>query len=390
MNMRPFEPEEYAARILRVRKAMAERELDACIVTSPENVYYLTGLNHQGYFAYTALIVPLEDEPVLISRAMEWAIMRDMVPELEHATFADQTDESAEFPASVETTRRVLHGLGLHGRRLAFEQCSAFLPYATVDALMRAMPEAQWLDVGELINECRVVQSPAEIELTRKAAAISDAMVLAGAAVAGPGVAEHEVTAAIYQAMLTRGGTYPAFVPLVRSTTTLEHEHGTWGSARLADEDVLFLEMSGCHWRYHAPVGRLVSIGKLDSATEATHAIALDAHQAAAEALRPGTTAGTVYDRWKATIDAGGLTHYHRHHCGYVVGIGFPPSWSGSGVPRGLRAGSDMPIREGMVFHLMTWLLRTGQGDAFLSDTAVVTDRGCELLTRAPPGVTVR
>jgi Xaa-Pro dipeptidase len=80
-------------------------------------------------------------------------------------------------------------------------------------------------------------------------------------------------------------------------------------------------------------------------------------------------------------VDRAGLTLYRRHHCGYAVGIGFPPSWSGSGVPVGLRADSTMELRSGMVFHLMSWLLRTGQGDSFLSDTVAVTDDGCEILT---------
>lgn len=43
-----------------------------------------------------------------------------------------------------------------------------------------------------------------------------------------------------------------------------------------------------------------------------------------------------------------------------------------------------------MVFHLMSWLLRSGHGDAFLSDTIVVTDNGCEFLTTVNPHVTVR
>ncbi len=72
------------------------------------------------------------------------------------------------------------------------------------------------------------------------------------------------------------------------------------------------------------------------------------------------------------------------------MGIGFPPSWSGSGTPRGLRRESDMELRSGMVFHLMSWLLRTGRGDSFLSDTVVVTDSGCEFLTTVERGVAVR
>ncbi len=34
-----------------------------------------------------------------------------------------------------------------------------------------------------------------------------------------------------------------------------------------------------------------------------------------------------------------------------------------------------------MVFHLLSWLLGCGRGDYFVSDTAIVTERGCELLT---------
>jgi Xaa-Pro dipeptidase len=97
-----------------------------------------------------------------------------------------------------------------------------------------------------------------------------------------------------------------------------------------------------------------------------------------------------VYATWQGHLDSVGLSSYTRHHCGYSVGIGYPPSWSGSGVPLGLRKGSTMRLESGMVFHLMSWLLRTGQGDSFLSDTVVVTDDGCEWLTKVPHSIYAR
>jgi hypothetical protein len=37
------------------------------------------------------------------------------------------------------------------------------------------------------------------------------------------------------------------------------------------------------------------------------------------------------------------------------------------------------------MFHFMSWLLRTGQEDSFISDTLVVTEQGCEALTTTVP-----
>jgi Xaa-Pro dipeptidase len=49
-----------------------------------------------------------------------------------------------------------------------------------------------------------------------------------------------------------------------------------------------------------------------------------------------------------------------------------------------------MELQPGMVFHLMSWLLRAGRGDSFLSDTVIVTESGCEFLTRVDRKVAVR
>ncbi|GAB3267704.1 aminopeptidase P family N-terminal domain-containing protein [Arthrobacter pigmenti] len=71
-----FTREEYAARIHKVRQQMELQGLSALLVVSPENIYYLTGLNHQGYFTFTLLVLPLEGEPSLVTRAMESPTIR--------------------------------------------------------------------------------------------------------------------------------------------------------------------------------------------------------------------------------------------------------------------------------------------------------------------------
>jgi Xaa-Pro dipeptidase len=412
-----------------VRKAISERGLDGMLISSPENIFYLTGLNYLGYFAYQILVVPLDGAPALITRAMEHATIRDKVPGVRHVKYSDGVaplpplTESGDlelagpdvapgglrpwstslgvptrvaqsgasiFEGPARATADAIKDVGLGKGRLGFESSSSLFPYGIGQAIIEALPEATFEHANNLVTDVRLIQSPSELKYTRAAARITDSMMLGAVAAAGPAVPQPDIMAAIYQQMFHRNGTYPGFVPLVRATHTLEHEHGSWGDQRLAARDILFLEMSGCIERYHAPAGRLAFIGSAPRRAHDMHKVCEEAIDAAADKIRPGVLAENVYAAWQGVVDRAGLEGYRRHHCGYAVGIGFPPSWSGGGVPLGLRAGSTMQLRAGMVFHLMSWLLLTGKGDYFLSDTVVVTDRGCERLTKVSRDVIVR
>jgi Xaa-Pro dipeptidase len=55
-----------------------------------------------------------------------------------------------------------------------------------------------------------------------------------------------------------------------------------------------------------------------------------------------------------------------------------------------LRHDSNLELRAGMVFHLMSWLMHTGrEGNYFVSDSALVTEDGGEVLTTIPQHVQV-
>lgn len=428
-RLRPFTAEEYASRLERVRKSMAAHGLDGMLISSPENIFYLTGLSYLGYFAYQLLVAPLEGKPLLITRAMEHATIRDKVPDVTHVKYSDGVaplppdangDEDLElagkdgpdglrpwstslgvpirraesgsslFENPARATADAIIEAKLDKARLGIESSSSLFPYGIGQAIIAALPDAQFEHASNLVTDVRMIQSDAELKFTREAARVTDSMILAGAAAAGAGVPQPDIMAAIYQTMFHRRGTYPGFVPLVRATHTLDHEHGSWEDQRLAKKDILFFEMSGCIERYHAPAGRLVFIGSAPKRAYNMQRVCEEAIEAAADAMKPGVAAEDVYTAWQGVVDKAGLEGYRRHHCGYAVGIGFPPSWSGGGVPLGLRAGSKMELRAGMAFHLMSWLLRTGKGDYFLSDTVVVTETGCERLTKASCDVVIR
>ncbi|MDP8957987.1 MAG: Xaa-Pro peptidase family protein [Actinomycetota bacterium] len=381
-----FNAEEYTGRMARIRAAMEERDLGALIVTSPENIYYLIGLSHQGYFAFTMLILPYEGTPILLTRGMERHTISQQAPDVFHVGYQEGDDAG-------QAAVRAVKQAGCEAALIGVDHSSMFFPPGVWRELEQGLPAASWLDTSRstgtdpsfrtgLIDWIRLVKSPAELRQIRQAAAISDRAARAGMEVAGVGTNEKEVAAAIYRAMILGGGEYPGFVPLVRSTQTLMQEHATWGDRVLMPGDKLFLELSGTSARYHAPLTRMAYMARAPKEARRAYEVALAGLEATRSALRPGGRTGEVYEAWQTVIDEGlGHSSLPRHHCGYAVGIGFPPSWVGSSSVLGIRPGGRVEIKEGMVFHLLSWVTDPDLGDYLVSDTAEVCSGTAELLT---------
>lgn len=370
-----FSAAEYASRIAAVRRSMADQGLEALLLTAPENIYYLAGLSHQGYFAFTLLLLPAEGTLLLVSRSMERTTIARQAPDVEHVPFADEED-----PA--EAVARAVTAAGLSRACLGVTMNSIFFPPRVWDELREALPGVMWADASGVVEHVRSVKSPAEIACVRQAAALSDRAVRAAMEVAGVGVNQREVAAEAYRSMVLGGSEYPGFAPLIRSTGMLLLEHATWQDRVLTAGEGVFLELSASVARYHAPLTRMVHLAQVPPEIEVTTQVACAGLDAAVAALKPGVTAGYVYACWQEAVhERLGDTGYRRHHCGYEVGIGFPPSWVGSERVSGLSPNSKLEIEAGMVFHVLSWILGQELPDYGISDTVLVTDQGGELLT---------
>ena len=382
MDRNPFSEAEIAGRLARVRDALAERELDTAIFASPENVFYLTGLDHWGYFAPHLLIVPLDGKPVLVTRSMERVTIENQV------TAADFRGHS-DSETAADLAARVIAELGLAGKRIGLEYWTSGLSHGLA-AKLQAQADAEWSDVSGLVDQMRLVKSAEEQALMRRAAKVTDAAAGAAIRAISDGASEQEVAAECVAAMIRAGGHAPGFGPFIRPAARLGEEHTTWGDGTYRKGEPVFVELSGCLSRYHAPLGRLVRIGHISDEDAAMAEVTAKAFDAVVKALKPGAKAREVYAAWQGVADEAGLSHYRRHHCGYLVGIGQPPSWTGGNSVTGLRHDSDLDIETGMSFHILSWLMHTGRGDDFISNTVLLTDAGAEVLTRTPTGPIVR
>ncbi|MPZ60170.1 MAG: M24 family metallopeptidase [Propionibacteriales bacterium] len=369
---------EIEKRIDHTRQLMRERGLSALALTGPEDIYYLTGLDHQGYFAFTLLVVPLTRCPLVVARAMEAWTIAAMAPGVEHVPYGD--DEHSSW-AAARAVRHAVPDTGIVG----IDRSGMWMPLAVWDELQVACPGVEYVDGSGLVEGLRQVKSDLEIEYVRQAAETSSQAMNAGIAAITSGVTERDVARRVYDALLSAGSEHPGFVPLIRTRDRLSLEHCTWTNRTLAYGDAVFLELSGSVARYHAPLSRIVHVGSTPKGTVDSAVLAAAGMEAVRAALVPGAVSGDVYEAWQDVVDTGlGHKRYRRHHCGYLIGIGFPPSWVGGGSVVGLRRGGDLEIKAGMVFHVLSWLMGQHIPDYMLSDSILVTPYGGEILTNAP------
>ncbi len=376
MHSNPFSDEELSRRLAATRQEMAARGLDLVLLSAPEHVFYLTGLDHWGYFAPHVLIVAAEGELVLVTRAMEHVAIRNQV---RNATFIGHSDSES----AADVVVKHLKGAS-SGKTIGLEAASAGLSYAMGQALKQGIDGASWVDITGMLDEMRLVKSTEEQRFMKSAAVASDAGTQAAINAIHDGAKEADVAAECLAAMTRAGGTPPGFGPFLRPSHRMAEEHTTWGEGE--HHEAVFLEIAGCVARYNAPMGRLVNIGRIsDEDTEMAH-ICGEAFDATLRALKVGARAKDVYNGWQSVVDGAGMPEYRRHHCGYLVGIGFPPAWTGGPRVTGLRHDSDREMREGMTFHLMSWFTETGRGNYFISNTVLLGADGAEVLTTTPYG----
>ena len=374
----PFPKDELDQRIAKACKALAANNLDGLLIAVPENIYYLTGLDHWGFFAAHALLLNRDGHMALCCRAMERITVENQVTNAYFYGHKDHEELS-------DYVLQAMKDIGLAGARVGLEKRSLFLTARHAERIQNDQTGTAWSDASGLLDAIRSIKSPLEMEYTRKAARAADLGTLAAVDAVRDGASDYEVSAAYHSKMILEGSEYPGFGPFIRPTSRLGEEHTTWRGEIFRNGDAVFLETCAAYRKYQSPMGRLVYVGRAPKGVEASVELAIRGMNAICSALQPGAKAGDVYDAWHEVAASAGLVDYHRHHCGYLVGIGFPPSWTGGSMVTSLFPKSTRKIEVGMVVHAHSWFTNTKVADYFISNTVMVTEAGGEVLTNQTP-----
>lgn len=227
-----------------------------------------------------------------------------------------------------------------------------------------------------IARKARSIKSSEEIDVLREAAQLTDAAFGEALAMLAPGVREVDIAWRI-ASFLQEHGAVPAFDVVVASGHRSAMPHGVASNKKLAEGDLVTIDLGARLHGYHADMTRTVAIGSATAEARDLYDAVLSAEQAALDAVRAGMTGKALDSVARSVLEQRGMAEAFAHSLGHGVGLQIHEAPS-------LSQRSQDTLQPGMVVTIEPGAYYPGTHGVRIEDLVLVTDGGCEVLSRSP------
>ena len=378
-------PFEFSQRWSIVQALMAARGLDILLAYADDRATFGAAharwlANFPVHFEPVCIFMPAQGQPVMLCgpESDQYALLVGQIPSVNvlrefthpdedypYAAIRSLAEVIAAALADVSAVRRV----GLAGRGL--------IGAVFWEALQKALPHVEWVDVENEMCALRAQKTPAEMEVIRAAYAIAAVGLSAAVDVIAPGVTERAVAAEIDAAMRRAGAEGTGIDTIVASGPNTRPSLARSTFRRIEKDDLVLLTIAPRVEGYHAAIGRPVLVGNPDRQIRAALEVAWQAQQACFAGMRPGQEGRAVESLGRRVVEKAGLGSYFLYSGLHSVGvIEFEPPIFGPGSPELLK--------PGMVISVDIPLFNAPWGGLRMEDGFYLTAAGAERLNETP------
>jgi Xaa-Pro dipeptidase len=372
----PITAEERRGRIERARRLMAERGIDALMLTGGTSLVYFSGIRWGLSERLFAMVLPAKGDAFYVCPAFEEDRAREQIATGPLGVSADvRTWEEHEDPY-----QRLAQGLrdrGLVSGTLGVEETVRFV---FSDGTAKAAPALRLTSGTPVTAGCRMRKDAHELALMRLASQVTLRAYEAAWQALHDGMTQDDFAALVAQAHRRLGFEGGAGVQVGEYSAL---PHGSLTPQVVREGSILLID-GGCSVEgYASDISRTFVLGRPTDRMKRVFDIEYAAQTAALRAARPGVPCEAVdAAARKVIVDAGFGPDYKffTHRVGHGMGM------DGHEWPYLVR-GNTLPLEPGMTFSDEPGIYIRGEFGVRLEDDMVITDSGAELMTPQSPSL---
>ncbi len=345
-------------RLTALRSLLAEKNLDAVIVTKYVNLHYFSGFRGDD----TTLVIT-KDKALLVTdnryteQAQKQAPLFEVV-EHKHGLL----QKTAELAKKLGCKK-----VGFEGNAIIYDV------YAGLASLLDGIEFKTPLNLDTL----RQVKDEEEIGYIRKACVIADKAFEDIVKFIRPGMTEIAVAARLEQVMRENGSENPSFDTIVASGLRGSMPHGTATEKLIEEGDFVTMDYGAKYEGYCSDITRTVCVGRASDRQREVYNAVLGTQKMVLEAIAPGKSGREIDAASREFLKKYDLAQYFGHGLGHSLGLEIheEPRLSPSSTCEHLLP--NMLITDEPGVYLPGW------GGLRIEDTVLVTKTGSERLTKS-------
>ncbi len=355
-----------------------ENKLSSALLSNPATITWLTGYAAPietgpnpfeggpplGWWQHGVLALLLSDSEAAAARTVG-VETRDYVAYTMGGPAAGFRNQSAALKELLSSSSGVQARVGVE---------LDFLPASLLEAVKHALPSAELMGLDGQFDQLRAIKSPDELERIRAALALCDLAQAETKRLMHPGISEIELWSQVKGSLEgAAGGRLPVLADFIAGPRTAEIG-GLPGSYSLAEGDSVIADIVPRLNGYWGDNCGTHFVGEPPAQLRKAYRAVLDALCAAIAEVRPGLRACDLDAQLRRAIQVAGYPPY-PHHSGHGLGTTYHEQ------PR-IVPYNKQALQAGMIIALEPGAYIPGVGGVRLEDVLLVTENGCEVLTR--------
>ncbi len=346
-------------RLSKLRQAMAKLDLDAIVISRPENLRYLSGFTGgEGYLIVTA------DQALV---ATDFRYYDQVEREAPGWTLAKMNEGFEKLMPGLLPT--------LKAQRIGFE--AQVVTYEQYQKWTEAITGCQWVATSEVVEKIRSQKEPVELEHIRRAVDIADASLNYVMGLIKPGMTEREIGWELEAHMRTHGAENVGFTFIIASGPNAALPHAVTSDRPIQAGEPITIDMGAKVAGYCSDMTRTFCLGqpKDDTYMKVWNTV-FRAQQTACETIRAGMSGVDAHMVAHKIIEDAGYGAYFGHGLGHGVGLAIHEKPRLSRLSKDILAVGDVVTVEPGIY-LPSW------GGVRIEDMGVITEQGLDNFTKS-------